>query len=72
MFLKTSFNCFYSGSDVITIGDWSLRAEIALITSSRDFFMPSTDWQGICGLAYDDIAVVKWKFHFSLLKSVYR
>lgn len=50
------------GSDIITIrtdGDpLVVRAEVACITESSEFFMNGSQWEGILGLGYDTISQV--------------
>lgn len=35
-----------------------IDADLALITSSKDFFIRGTEWEGIMGLAYSSLAQV--------------
>lgn len=47
------------GSDIVTLtdaGNITVRADLACITESSNFFINGSNWQGILGLAYADIA----------------
>ncbi|KAG1655901.1 Beta-secretase 1 [Nymphon striatum] len=47
------------GSDFITLPNVlnsTVKANVACITESKDFFISTSDWQGILGLAYKEIA----------------
>jgi len=52
----------YLGTDVIKIVSLAnfstFRANVALITESDNFFVNGSNWQGILGLAYREIAEV--------------
>lgn len=57
------------GTDLVSIPhgpNATLRANIAAITQSDRFFINGSNWEGILGLAYADIARVDWDFHFKI------
>lgn len=56
------------GSDMVTLNGASnitVRANLACITESSNFFINGSNWQGILGLAYADIARVS-NFKFTI------
>lgn len=55
------------GTDLVSVPhgpNATLRANIAAITQSDRFFINGSNWEGILGLAYADIARVYWRFMF--------
>ena len=56
----------FLGTDVVKIPSLTnltaFRANIALITESSEFFLNHSNWHGILGLAYSEIAQVSCCF----------
>ena len=51
----------FLGTDVVKIANFSaFRSNVALITESTYFFVNGSNWQGILGLAYREIAEVSF------------
>lgn len=58
------------GSDLVSVPhgpNTTLRANIAAITQSDRFFINGSNWEGILGLAYADIARVRAAYRMAPL-----
>lgn len=62
------------GTDLVSVPhgpNATLRANIAAIIQSDRFFINGSNWEGILGLAYADIARVKTYHHFKKATSLF-
>lgn len=53
------------GTDIVTIPkgpNGTITINVATILQSEKFFLPRVNWQGIMGLAYKTLAMVKFLF----------